>query len=127
MSIGEIAEISFIAGGTEYRLAPPTPRIAFKVSRLVGGLGTALSRCQAGDLDVYRAVLKAACPAAPATEDALEAFVFEHLPVLALPIARYVWSLQNGGRMPPKAGGAGDAEEAAPGKNDEAAAGPGAA
>lgn len=112
----DLADIRFsvadAAGASvEHALAPPTPRIAFQVSRLLGGLGTALSRCQAGDLDVYAAVLKVACPTAPAAEEAREAFVFDNLAQLAIPVATYVWSLQNGGRMPrPAAAGEAGAE-----------------
>jgi hypothetical protein len=110
-----VPELSFTVDGKTYALTPPTPRIAFKVSRTMGGVAAALHRCQAGDLDAYVALLKVACPDAPKTEAALEAFVFENIEFINFPLSRYAQSLQFGGKVPtlfsePAADDAEDAE-----------------
>jgi len=98
MSKLDVAEIDLVIGGTTHRLAPPTPRLAFAVSRKVGGIGGALARVQAGDLDVYFALLREAWPDAPKDEDALQEVIFANLVPVHRACVELVWSLQNGGR-----------------------------
>lgn len=98
MSKLDVAEIDLVIGGTTHRLAPPTPRLAFAVSRKVGGIGGALARVQAGDLDVYFALLREAWPDAPKDEGALQEVIFANLVPVHRACVELVWSLQNGGR-----------------------------
>ncbi len=105
----DLLQISLEVEGKDYPLTPPTPRIAFAISRLLGGVGPALARCQAGDLDAYKVVLKNACPDAPNKEEELEAFIFANVDTINWPLCRYAQSLQYGGRSGPMAD---DSEEA---------------
>ncbi|MEM9681632.1 MAG: hypothetical protein AAF942_00065 [Pseudomonadota bacterium] len=94
----EVADVRFTVDGQEHKLEPPTARIAFAISRELGGLGTMLDRLQAGDMDAYYAVLRAAWAGAPDTEEELQEFVFRHCADFHLQLVKYAWSLQNGGK-----------------------------
>lgn len=113
----DLLQISFSVEGKDYPLTPPSPRIAFAISRVLGGLGPALARCQAGDLDAFKVLLKTACPDAPRQEEDLEAFIFANVETITWPLSRYAQSLQYGGRKGPVA----EADEGA----GEAGTGPG--
>lgn len=97
----DLAEIHFTVGDDRYDFTPPTAGLAFKASRLFGGVGVLADRCQAGDLDVYAAVLKLACPKAAALKEAArEAFIFANLLEVNTACTRWAIALQWGGREP---------------------------
>jgi hypothetical protein len=111
------AEITFTVDDVEYRLAPPTPRLAFQLDRRYGGTVPLYDRINAGDKNVYAELLRLLCGAVPKSEEALQAFVYHNLLVVQIAVRRWCLCLENGGEEPKQA-----AEE-----SGEPAAGNGAA